>query len=76
MNRSGQEGFGDDRLITAGEFAALARLSRRHIDRLRIRRPVGFPREYELGAGTSRYRRCPRFKLAEVKKWLESRALW
>jgi predicted DNA-binding transcriptional regulator AlpA len=64
-------------LITADEFADLARLSRRQIDRLRRRRPAGFPREYELGSGSSsKYRRCPRFKLAEVQAWLDSRALW
>jgi predicted DNA-binding transcriptional regulator AlpA len=63
-------------LITANEFAGLARLSRRQIDRLRRRRPPGFPREYELGSGRSKYRRCPRFKLAEVQRWLDSRALW
>ena len=70
------EDFGDDRFITANEFAGLAKLSRRQIDRLRRRRPAGFPREYELGNGTSQYRRCPRFKLSEVRKWLDSRALW
>lgn len=63
-------------LITADEFAGLARLSRRQIDRLRKRRPAGFPREYELGSGDCKYRRCPRFKLAEVRTWLDSRALW
>ena len=63
-------------LITVEEFAQLARLSRRQIDRLRKRRPAGFPREYELGSVSTKYRRCPRFKLAEVKRWLDSRALW
>jgi predicted DNA-binding transcriptional regulator AlpA len=66
----------DDGMITAGEFAHLARLSRRQIDRLRKRRAPGFPREYELGSGSSKYRRCPRFRLADVQKWLDSRALW
>ena len=63
-------------LITVEEFARLARLSRRQIDRLRRRRLPGFPREYELGSGASKYRRCPRFKLSEVQSWLDSRALW
>jgi predicted DNA-binding transcriptional regulator AlpA len=63
-------------MITVEEFAQLARLSRRQIDRLRRRRPEGFPREYELGSGTSKYRRCPRFRLTEVQRWLDSRALW
>jgi predicted DNA-binding transcriptional regulator AlpA len=63
-------------LITVEEFAGLARLSRRQIDRLRQRRPQGFPREYELGSDGGKYRRCPRFKLAEVRRWLDSRALW
>jgi len=63
-------------MITVEEFAALARLSRRQIDRMRCRRPPGFPHEYELGTGTSKYRRCPRFKLVEVQRWLDSRALW
>lgn len=63
-------------LITVNEFASLARLSRRQIDCMRGRRLPGFPREYELGSGGSRYRRRPRFKLAEVQRWLDSRALW
>ena len=66
----------DDRMITAEEFARLACLSRRQIDRLRKRRAPGFPREFELGSGSSRYRRCPRFRLIEVQRWLDSRALW
>lgn len=66
----------EDGLITADEFAKLARLSRRQIDRLRKRRAAGFPREYELGSGSSKYRRCPRFRLKDVQKWLDSRALW
>ena len=65
-------------LITADEFANLARLSRRQIDRLRRRRPAGFPHEYELGSGASgsRFHRCPRFRRSEVEAWLLSRALW
>ncbi len=63
-------------LITVEEFAQLARLSRRQVDRLRKRRPDGFPREYELGSGSSKYRRCPRFRLVEVQSWLDSRMLW
>ena len=71
------EGRGlDDRMITVEEFARLARLSRRQVDRLRRRRAPGFPREFELGSGCSKYRRCPRFRLVEVQRWLESRALW
>jgi predicted DNA-binding transcriptional regulator AlpA len=62
--------------VTADEFAAIARLSRRQIDRLRRRRPPGLPTEYELGAAISKYRRCPRFKRAEVLAWIETRALW
>ena len=63
-------------LITVEEFAKRARLSRRQIDRLRKQRPQGFPTEYDLGLGRSRFRRCPRFKLSEVDAWLETRALW
>ena len=66
----------DAGLITVAEFAQLACLSRRQIDRLRKRRPEGFPREFELGGATSKHRRCPRFKFLEVNRWLESRALW
>lgn len=65
-----------DRLITVSDFAEIARLSRRQIDRLRVRRSRNFPREYELGTGSSKYRRCPRFRLSEVQAWLDSRALW
>jgi hypothetical protein len=69
-------GLASAAMITADQFAELARLSRRQIDRLRRRRPLGFPREYELGSGGSKYRRCPRFKFVEVQRWLDSRALW
>lgn len=64
------------KFVTVDEFAAIARLSRRQIDRLRGRRPQGFPTEYELGGAVSKFRRCPRFKLAEVLAWIETRALW
>jgi len=63
-------------MITVEEFARLARLSRRQIDRLRKSRPAGFPREFELSSGMSKHRSCPRFKRTEVDAWLESRALW
>lgn len=62
--------------ITVEEFASLARLSRRQIDRLRKRRPPAFPREYELGSGLSKFRSCPRFRRSEVDDWLNSRALF
>lgn len=61
-------------MITVAEFAGIARLSRRQIDRLRKSRPEGFPREYELSASGTKP--CPRFNLADVEAWLESRALW
>ena len=70
------QAMGGAQLITVEEFARLARLSRRQIDRLRRRRPAGFPREYEMGSGGGKYRRCPRFKLSDVRSWLDSRALW
>jgi len=62
-------------LITVCEFAGLARLSRRQIDRLRSRPPKGFPHEYEMGTSDSKNRRCPRFKLQEVLAWLNSRRI-
>ena len=66
----------DHVLITVGEFASMARLSRRQIDRLRAARAGNFPVEYELGVSTAKRRRCPRFKLSEVEDWLNSRAMW
>lgn len=66
----------DDPLITTEEFARLACISRRQIDRLRTKRADGFPREFEMGNGLSKHRRCPRFRLSEVRAWLDSRALW
>ena len=50
--------------------------ARRQINRLRKRRTPGIPREYELGSGSRKYRRCPQFRLKEVQEWLDSRALW
>jgi predicted DNA-binding transcriptional regulator AlpA len=63
-------------LVTVEEFAQMARLSRRQIDRLRKRRPPGFPRELELSSGPSPHRNCPRFRRSEVDEWINSRALW
>ena len=71
-----QSGLAPPDFITVEEFADLARLSRRQIDRLRKRRPPAFPREYELGSGLSKFRSCPRFKRSEVDAWLDSRALF
>lgn len=62
--------------VTVDEFATIVRLSRRQIDRLRKRRPPGFPIEYELGSGRSKHGHCPRFKLDDVLAWMETRALW
>ena len=63
-------------LITVEEFARMVKLSRRQIDRMRALRPLGFPREYELGSGRSKHGRCPRFKRDDVLTWIEKRALW
>ncbi|PQM27772.1 DNA-binding protein [Sphingopyxis lindanitolerans] len=63
----------DTRFITADEFARLARISRRTLNRYRRDRPSGFPTEYDIGRGT---KPRPRFRLDEVQKWLDSRALW
>lgn len=63
----------DRQLITVEDFARIARLSRRTIDRYRRARPAGFPREYDLGRGTVPR---PRFKLGDVMQWIDSRALW
>ena len=59
--------------ITVEEFASLARVSRRTIDRYRHARPSGFPTEYDMGRGAIPR---PRFKFEDVSRWLESRALW
>lgn len=64
------------KLITADMFAEITGLSRRQIDRLRKERPPYFPHEYELGSRSTKYRRCPRFRLSEVLAWLDTRALW
>lgn len=64
---------GDRQLITVEDFARIARLSRRTIDRYRRARPAGFPPEYDLGRGTVPR---PRFKLGDVLQWIDSRALW
>lgn len=59
--------------ITRREFARLAKMSVRTIDRYRKIRPPGFPAEYDVGLKE----RCfPRFKRAEVETWLDSLALW
>jgi len=64
------------KFVTPDEFAEIARVSRRQIDRMRADRPIGFPREYELGSGRGKSGHRPRFKLDDVIAWIESRALW
>lgn len=64
---------GDQQLVTVADFARIARVSRRTIDRYRRARPAGFPAEYDLGLGAVPR---PRFKLGEVLQWIDSRALW
>jgi predicted DNA-binding transcriptional regulator AlpA len=56
--------------MTVTEFAEAARMSRRNLDRIRGKRPPGFPTEYQFA------RRKINFKRSEVDAWLESRALW
>ena len=63
----------DAHFITVDEFAELARISRRTLNRYRRKRPTGFPTEYDVGRGVTPR---PRFKLDEVRQWLDSRALW
>jgi len=73
-SRSGAtELWAAERFITVKDFANLAKLSRRTIDRYRRARPDGFPREYDLSRGRLPQ---PRFKLADVMRWMETRALW
>jgi len=63
----------DREFLTVEEFARIARVSRRTIDRYRRDRAVGFPKEYDLSRG--RVPR-PRFKIDDVLRWMETRALW
>ena len=73
MTRAGESPVASERFISVEDFARIARLSRRTIDRYRRDRPAGFPKEYDVSRG--RIPR-PRFKLADVLAWLETRALW
>lgn len=63
----------DREFLTVEEFARIARVSRRTIDRYRRDRPLGFPKEYDLSRGSVPR---PRFKASEVLRWVETRALW
>ncbi len=74
MARAGDDlPVGDDRFITVEDFARIARVSRRTIDRYRRDKAADFPKEYDMSRG--RVPR-PRFKLAEVLAWMDTRALW
>lgn len=63
----------EGQFLTVEEFARVARVSRRTIDRYRRDRPTGFPKEYDVSRG--RVPR-PRFKIGDVLRWIETRALW
>ena len=58
--------------LTVEEFARVARVPRRTIGRYRRDRPTGFPKEYDVSRG--RVPR-PRFKIGDVLRWMETRAL-
>lgn len=62
-------------LITADEFAAMMRVSRRHLDRLRKARPVGFPTEHNMATTDCPSRRAPRFWRSEVVAFINSRGV-
>lgn len=62
-----------ERFISADDFAQIAGVSRRTIDRYRRDRLAGFPKEYDVSRG--RVPR-PRFRLNDVLVWMDSRALW
>lgn len=62
-------------LLTADEFAALLKLSRRMIDRLRKLDLPGFPKEYDFGTGKPGRGRVPRFRRADILAWMETRVL-
>lgn len=64
---------GGERFITVEEFASIARVSRRTIDRYRRDRAMGFPKEYDMSRGKIPR---PRFKLGDVLAWMDTRALW
>jgi predicted DNA-binding transcriptional regulator AlpA len=55
--------------ITISEFADLFKVARSTIDRLRKRRPAGFPTEYAPAGRV-------RFKRQEVLAWIEAQPLW
>jgi len=63
----------DREFLTVEKFARVARMSWRTIDRYRRDRPIGFPKEYDLGRGSVPR---PRFKVSDVLRWVETRALW
>lgn len=73
MTRVDVQLTGQTQFVSVDDFARLARLSRRTIDRYRRNRPTGFPTEYDLSRGSVPR---PRFKLADVIAWIETRALW
>lgn len=59
----------DQTFVTIEDFMAILHVSRSTIDRLRKRRPAGFPSEFQP-AGR------PLFKRQEVLAWAESQPLW
>lgn len=55
--------------VTIEDFLKMARISRSTLDRLRKRRPSGFPKEYRPSSR-------PLFKRSEVHAWVEAQPLW
>lgn len=60
----------DETFVTIEDFMAILHVSRSTIDRLRKRRPAGFPSEFQAVS------RRPLFKRQEVLAWVESQPLW
>lgn len=73
QTRSVDAATSSDREFTVEEFTRVARVSRRTIDRYRLDRPIGFLKEYDLSRGSVPQ---PQFKVCDVLRWVETRALW
>lgn len=59
-----------ERYIGIKEACRILGVSRSTIDRLRKRRPSGFPTEYRPWGSS------PRFRKADLQDWVEAQPLW
>ena len=63
-----------DRLVCAADFARILGCSRKTLDRMRARRPFGFPAEHNMSASDHPRASRPYYLMSEIRAFIAARA--